>query len=441
MSPNTVLCYGAGGAFDGITPYMLTCGINVVGVIDRKGSGWKNVGEVAISVLSVEGAIREYGNDFQKVKIIITIADEKVVEEVAEDLVSYGFYVNNIFDMNVWSWLTVKSERCFCDYLNGYLQFFSSGLSSCCINGHKCAYIHEWFFKNRELKESLENFNYKRQYYREEAENGRIPLYCRSCDFLKIEEDSDDRLSEFIISDHAYCNADCIYCSDRCSVSKKTMGHAPADRYDAIISGFLSIYNSGKMRKNAVFQAAGGEITIHPQKEKIYDVMHKLEGIQIQILSNCFIYDEQISKLINTKNAFLQCDLDAGTPETYIKIKGFNKFYTVVENLKKYRKNGEIKIKYVVMPHWNDSEEDFGGMIRILEELDLKEVSLSPEFTASVVDDEMKKREICFSTARFVCMLKKKNITPLFSKDFWMDKDFKCVKRLSNELWENYGES
>ena len=103
--------------------------------------------------------------------------------------------------------------------------------------------------------------------------------------------------------------------------------------------------------------------------------------------------------------AILCCDLDAGTPETYIKVKGFHKFYDVVSHLKRYAKSGSVRIKYIILPGINDLKEDYEGMIAILKELELLELQLSPEFSASRSNGRMEQRLLCYSKARFQILL------------------------------------
>ena len=315
-----------------------------------------------------------------------------------------------------------------------------AALSQCCNIGVVDAYLCEWFIEGRPLRESMENFLAKRSHYIEESKRGRIPLYCRNCDFLTREPDKNsETVTQFIISDHAFCNADCVYCCDACSIPRKKVGATVEERYAAILWVLEELQRRGLLHEQAVVQLGGGEITINPYKEKIYEavkrVIGQLPGLQLQIFSNCFIYEQEIADLLRIgRSSFLQCDLDAGTPETYIKVKGFNRFDVVCENLKKYAQYGTVKLKYIILPGWNDSQADYEGTVAILKGLRLNELMLSPEFGASREGDRAKIREVLFSTARFMALLGDNGIQAVLPEPFWKKEDIAVARRLCGEL-------
>lgn len=232
MAPNPVLCYGGGGAFLSVAPYMDVCGINLVGVIDAEKRGTIKVGSKILPFLTLQEAMESYGRD---VIVIITIANEQVFRQIKQTLVEHGVEEARIFDLNVWTWLTTPSEKCYCKDLWGYLQFFPAALSKCCNNGVVDSLLCEWFIEGRPLQESMDVFLKKHLYYIEESKQGRIPLYCRNCSFLtQTPAEADEKIHEFIISDHAFCNADCVYCCDAFTIPRRKTGATVEDRYASI---------------------------------------------------------------------------------------------------------------------------------------------------------------------------------------------------------------
>lgn len=193
------------------------------------------------------------------------------------------------------------------------------------------------------------------------------------------------------------------------------------------------------MSQQAVIQFSGGELTINPHKERIYEtaksIISQMPELQMQILSNCFLYDQEIGDLLSRgKNSFLQCDLDAGTPETYIKVKGFNKFDAVCENLKRYAQFGTVKLKYIVLPGWNDSQADYEGTVTLLKDLHINELQLSPEASLSRDGTPMQVRETLYATARFMVLLEQNNIQAAFPDAFWKQEHLAIAKRLCHEI-------
>ena len=416
---------------------MLACGIDIIGIIDAHKQGTVTIRGKELSYMSLDKAVELYGND---AVIIITIANMGVFQQVRQTLIERRFSEDRIFDLNFWTWLTTPSEKSYCGELGGYVQFMPAALSQCCNIGVVDAYLCEWFIEGRPLRESMENFLAKRSHYIEESKRGRIPLYCRNCDFLTREPDKNsETVTQFIISDHAFCNADCVYCCDACSIPRKKVGATVEERYAAILWVLEELQRRGLLHEQAVVQLGGGEITINPYKEKIYEavkrVIGQLPGLQLQIFSNCFIYEQEIADLLRIgRSSFLQCDLDAGTPETYIKVKGFNRFDVVCENLKKYAQYGTVKLKYIILPGWNDSQADYEGTVAILKGLRLNELMLSPEFGASREGDRAKIREVLFSTARFMALLGDNGIQAVLPEPFWKKEDIAVARRLCGEL-------
>ena len=437
MAPNPVLCYGGGGAFLGVAPYMDVCGINLVGVIDAEKRGTIKAGSKTLPFLTLQEAMEIYGTD---VIVIITIANEQVFRQVKQTLVEHGFSEVRIFDLNIWTWLTTPSEKSYCKNLWRYLQFFPAALSKCCNTGVVDAFLCEWFIDGRPLQESMDVFLKKHLYYIEESKQGRIPLYCRNCNFLtQTPAEADEKIHEFIISDHAFCNADCVYCCDACTIPRRETGATVEDRYAAILYALERLQQERMLDEKCTVQLAGGEITVNPYKERIYETTKRVLGrapeLQLQVFSNCFIYDQEIADLLLLgKNSFLRCDLDAGTPETYIKVKGFNKFNIVRENLKKYAQHGAVKLKYVVLPGWNDTQADYEGTVRFLKELGLGEMMLSLEFGLSRDGDRMHIREALFAAARLMAMLEQNGIQAILPAAFWKKEHLTIVKRLCREL-------
>jgi wyosine [tRNA(Phe)-imidazoG37] synthetase (radical SAM superfamily) len=89
------------------------------------------------------------------------------------------------------------------------------------------------------------------------------------------------------------------------------------------------------------------------------------------LLHECFIYDEKISQnLHDNPRSAINLSIDAGTPETWKKVKGVDNFDLVTENLVKYFSNsarpGQITLKYIVLPGINDNYEDYQSAMEIM---------------------------------------------------------------------------
>ena len=128
----------------------------------------------------------------------------------------------------------------------------------------------------------------------------------------------------------------------------------------------------------------------------------------------------------------IMCDLDAGTPETYLLMKGFNYFDKVEENLKKYARHGRVVLKYIVMPGFNTAMDDYLGTIRILKELGLTELLLSQDHLHTM--DLYTERKSLFEVARFRKLLKEHGINGVLFGDSFSERQTRMVDRFYKQM-------
>lgn len=85
----------------------------------------------------------------------------------------------------------------------------------------------------------------------------------------------------------------------------------------------------------------GGELSVLLAKKKLLAFARAHTSYAYTILSNCVVFSEEICEILKLgASNTLMCDLDAGTPETYLLVKGTDAFYDMIDHLKKYTVNG-----------------------------------------------------------------------------------------------------
>ena len=126
------------------------------------------------------------------------------------------------------------------------------------------------------------------------------------------------------------------------------------------------------------------------------------------------------------------CDLDAGTPESYLLMKGFNFFDKVVENLGRYAQNGRVILKYIVMPGFNTTREDYLGMIKLLKKLGLTELLLSQDHLHTM--DLYTERRSIFEVARFKKLLAENGIEGVLFPDSFSIRQARLVERFYKQM-------
>lgn len=184
---------------------------------------------------------------------------------------------------------------------------------------------------------------------------------CLGCPFLKKKKNSNiTQKSNFLsIEHHSFCNLRCTYCSDVYYGGKKP-------DYDVV--DFLKNYGEeGNLKDCNQVVWGGGEPTLDKNFKKILLEINKIASPKIyhRVFTNSIVYKEVIKEFLDQDLIKIVTSIDAGTPETFLKIRGKNKFYEVLENLKKYSLNnsGKITIKYI-LTEGNQSENELEKFVQ-----------------------------------------------------------------------------
>ena len=232
----------------------------------------------------------------------------------------------------------------------------------------------------------------------------------------------------------APCQCKCIYCS----VYRKWENTEEVRKaYDNLFNLLELAQNSGVIDPNAVWQISTGEITIHPYKDRI---MNLVKGKTANFYTNAFIFDEKIAQnLHDNPNSFINISIDAGTPQTWKAVKGVDNFDKVTDNLVKYYVNsahpGQITMKYIILPDINDNYEDFESVVEILKVLGTTHLTISRDVSVKYASNDKKHEKLLVAAAYLLAMCHKNNITnDMFT---YSAKEREEVIRIANELKKN----
>ena len=180
------------------------------------------------------------------------------------------------------------------------------------------------------------------------------------------------------------CNFQCIYCTNS---AKHPVDLKNPDLIN--FSNFLSAFEqSGELTDKFHVLLGAGEFTIHPERSALYELGDYAE----YILTNGSIYDQRVDEILANGNAALEISLDAGTRQTFSKIKGFDLFDKVIENTARYAqsKKASVHLKYIFLPGINDNAEDVEGFVNICADnkADFAVISYDLNLKLSDVSDE-----------------------------------------------------
>jgi wyosine [tRNA(Phe)-imidazoG37] synthetase (radical SAM superfamily) len=115
---------------------------------------------------------------------------------------------------------------------------------------------------------------------------------------------------------------------------------------------------------------ANGEFCAHKYCNEMLDVFLKTKW-KFDLVSNCSLYREKLHNLIEAGRVVsIITSPDAGTRETFKKIKQVDMFDKVVENLRKYPiEKTRLAMKYIFLEGINDNEVDVDGFYDLAKEI------------------------------------------------------------------------
>ncbi len=96
--------------------------------------------------------------------------------------------------------------------------------------------------------------------------------------------------------------------------------------------------------------------------------------------SNAIVFNHTIAEILDRGLSYIYVSMDAGTPETFAKIKGIDAFKQVCGNLKEYSRHGPIELKYIVLPGINDTQADAKGFVELCKDVNAQNVMLSRNY-------------------------------------------------------------
>lgn len=173
----------------------------------------------------------------------------------------------------------------------------------------------------------------------------------------------------------APCQSRCVYCG----VCREPQTKASEAAYEKLFEILELAERCGILSQDATWQVSSGEIAIHPYRDRIMRLVKEKRAV---FYTNCMKYDEAVAQNLhdNPKSA-INLSIDAGTPETWKRIKMVDNFEAVLENLMRYHQMssgpGQITMKYIVLPDVNDVYEDYAALMEILKGLQVKHLTLS----------------------------------------------------------------
>jgi pyruvate-formate lyase-activating enzyme len=161
------------------------------------------------------------------------------------------------------------------------------------------------------------------------------------------------------------CNMDCKYCNQEAMVDCISKIKNKDDNIYTLLQNLKPYF-----RDDMVLGYAAAEITLSDYCEQILDFIIN-EAWKTQLSSNASVYNEKIAHLMKIGQIELIVSIDAGTRETFKKVRGVNLFDKVIHNLERYRDEtgGKATLQYIIIDGINDGDEDINGFVELVKRL------------------------------------------------------------------------
>ena len=196
---------------------------------------------------------------------------------------------------------------------------------------------------------------------------------CGTCRFLKkqiVPEFKHEKfLTFFTINHFTKCNSNCIYCG---------IGRKTEDIKYHLLPVIKQMVKDKMFAENCLINWGGGEPTMCSEFEEIADFFHK-NNIRQAINSSGIIFSNVIFEGLKNNSMSIQISPDAGTEETYFKIKRQNNFNKVWENIKKYAQYPDMLFVKYIFFSYSANENDIRKFIEKCVECGVKNIVIDCE--------------------------------------------------------------
>ena len=223
---------------------------------------------------------------------------------------------------------------------------------------------------------------------------------CTGCPFLEFKEwgSLDNfQIGKLSFEHHSICNLRCSYCSETYYGGLK-----PKYDVNALVDDFL---HNNMIDSDATVIWGGGE----PIAEKrfsslINKIIDNLPLTTHRVLTNSVIYSETIYRLLSENRISIFTSVDAGTPETFVAVRGRDKLNQVMKHLKKYASVNprNVTVKYI-FTSGNQSLEEINAFTSLVERYDLSRCNF--QISTDFKDEQVSVDVLAVMTAMYKLLI------------------------------------
>lgn len=280
-----------------------------------------------------------------------------------------------------------------CKWIQSGLVFFPYKLTMCCYCGHAGG----GHVKIRENYNG-QKLDWKRIFWLKKRFNdfqkkGKINVNCVDCPFLEEKDwdNTEEAITNLYISHWTQCNSKCVYCYAN--------QHPEDFQYHkaySILPQIKEMLEKNILKKGGCIHFGGGEPTLLNEFEELIELFLDYKFHDLRIHTSGIKYSPILERGIREGRLNVVVSTDAGSAETYKKIKQVDCYDLVRENIKKYaaaqvdenllvapdrHMMGKLMVcsKYIIIPGVNDNIKEMESWISANENAGLKTTVLDIE--------------------------------------------------------------
>ena len=275
-----------------------------------------------------------------------------------------------------------RAERYSCVHLEQFVNLDLDGLALCCHphSGNRgCVRVGKFQGDSFPLGLLLS----ARAKIRDDLNDG-IDTPCTGCDMLRkqVWKKAIYPVNGVTINDWTECNLRCEYCYTLNENSSRLIGEKRKHNLYPLMKDMLE---QGYLAPDSVVGWGGGEVTIYQAFEPTAALLAD-NRIQQHVNTNAVLHSAAIERGLRAGNMIVRVSVDAGTRETYQRIKGRDAFDAVWKTIGKYAAAGMLTAKYIVYDR-NSAREDLQGFLRLCIANDVDSITVVPETGRNITGD------------------------------------------------------
>ena len=261
-------------------------------------------------------------------------------------------------------------ELMFCEKLYSDIGFFPLSIHTCCFCT-KMPYAPPNLYQKLIKKFSF--YEYLTNIERIMEANQGLTSPCRGCKFFTKQIvpkfPSEKNLTFFTINHFTKCNSNCVYCA---------IPHKTSDIIYKLLPIIQQMYNQNMINDSCLINWGGGEPTLCSEFEEISGFLRERK-IRQAVNSSGIIFSPVIWDGLKDNSISIQISPDAGTQETYLKVKRQNNFNKVWENIKKYAAYPDMLFVKYIFFSMTANENDVRKFIEKCKEAGVKNIVIDCE--------------------------------------------------------------